>query len=91
MYKKTINAVVFSALALLIFNCGDFHSCNFDGDHGPICDNCPCLICSSGLNSPAISGYDWDVTYCRLGNIKPVNPYFKFGEIAVDIDQPPRF
>lgn len=91
MFKKTTNTLFLAAMALLIFNCGDLHSCDYDSDHGPVCDDCSCINCSSSLNSPAISSQDWNATFCLLGDFKPINPYFKFGEIATDIDRPPRF
>jgi hypothetical protein len=80
----------FVAISLFVFNSGDYHACPDDDHHEPICDECSCIVCSSGLVGIDISGEDFEVDYILSTDLVLSEYNSKFGEIVTELDQPPR-
>lgn len=90
MYNKMAHILFFVAVSLFIFNSGDYHACP-DGDHhGTVCDDCSCVVCSSGLVGIDINLEDFHVKYSLSANLTISEYHSRFGEIVTDLDQPPR-
>ena len=91
MILRCTHIILLLALALFIFNSGDYHICS-DGDehHAPMCEDCSCVNCSSGLNGIYTAIEKFDVIYNLSEFLVFSNSNFNFGEIAVELDRPPK-
>jgi len=90
MYFKIMRILFLFLVCLFVFNSGDLHSCEDDGDHEPVCDDCSCVFCATGLIGITNSNPDSMTMFYPMGKINPDNDLFNFGDITFEIDQPPR-
>lgn len=90
MICRILCILVILPVSLLVFNSGDLHSCDDNGDHEPVCSDCACIFCSTGLIGIIDSPTAPTATNYLLGHLAPGRKLLKYGELAFEIDQPPK-
>lgn len=87
---KFLSALFITALCLFVVNGIDFHDCEDGADHGPDCNSCLCVFCATGFVGADISTYDFDFKFDLSQPFSSRKVCIKFGDIVIELDQPPR-
>ena len=90
VFSKIIRFIFIVSICLFVFNSGDFHNCEEDSDHEPICNDCSCSICASGHLLIEMTGQAFDPIYSSSDHLNTGESNNKFDEFVVELDQPPR-
>ena len=87
---KLVRLIFLVSICLFIFNSSDFHACDEDGDHEPICNDCSCSICASGSILIEMAGQPFDPIYSSSEQHQSWESNNKFDDLVIEFDQPPR-